>query len=203
MLVRPNIRRGSDATFKIYLRDSFDRPYDLTGWTRLRVRLPKENIGAVEVNSDAIPAAKAYATIQVDVGGDLVSVRFEAVTGGEAGNDIELVFNGTDTLDDVVGAWNTANPTNTVSHDADDGTIVPEAQTVALDQGLDSYYKVYPSSPLQLGEVNVVLSEADTSLLKIGRTQAVEITIDKGNHPAGKRVVVLCKDSIAVEERFF
>jgi hypothetical protein len=61
-------------------------------------------------------------------------ITFTADNQGWDGNDISLVFNGTDTVDTVVNAWNAANPTNTVSHDGA-GTETPAAATVDLYGG--------------------------------------------------------------------
>lgn len=197
-LIRPEIRRGSDAAFKILLRDQDGRPYDLTGTTYMRLKLPKENIGFVSVDSDLIPAVKATTTILVGS----TSVVFLANTAGILGNDISLIFNGSDTLDDVITDWNAANPSNTVSTTAS-ASLVPLAQTAYLSQAVDSYTKVFATSPLQLGEINIILTEADTVLLKIGRNMSMELTFDKGTTPAGQRKVVLLKESLNVEERFF
>jgi hypothetical protein len=164
----------------------------------LKLRLPKENIGAVTVDSSTTAAVKATATAEVDSN----DVTFTASTGGLAGNDISLVFDGSDTLDDVVGAWNSANPSNQVAHDGT-GEDVPDAQTVDLAGGVDAYVKMVASTPLQLGEISVLLSEADTAQLKIGKNQAIEVTVDKGDSPGGQRKVILIRDAISVEEKFF
>jgi len=196
--MRPEIRRGSDSTFKIYLRREDGRPYDLTGVTYMKLKLPKENIGAVTVDSEETPAVAATAVSEVES----ADVTFTATTAGTVGNDIELEFDGTDSLDDVVSAWNTANPSNQVEHDGT-GADVPEAQTVTLAGGVNAYTKVTATTPLQLGEVNVTLSEADTALLKLGKNQSLELTVDKGDSPAGQRKVIILRDAVAVEERFF
>jgi hypothetical protein len=73
------------------------------------------------------------------------TVTFTAVTAGKAGNSIVLVFNGTDDLDTVTGAWNTAHPTNTVGFSGQLGTYQPTAGTATLvggsnyNEGLDVY----------------------------------------------------------------
>jgi len=199
MLTRPEIRRGSDVSFKILLRDQDGRPYDLTGLTFLKLRLPKENTGSVEVDSSTIPAVKASSTVEID-GED---VLFEAVTPGVLGNSISLTFNGSDDISDVVAAWNLANPSNTVTFSGIVGTTVPDASTVDLDQGTAAYTKISTNPILALGEIYIILTEADTSQLKLGRGQAIELTVDKGNIPAGARKIVLLRDAINVEEKFF
>lgn len=207
-LVRPDIRRGSDAAFKIYLADSNGRPYDLTGVTNYLVRLPKEHTGAVEVSSSPIAAIPAYAEIVVvETVPTQTSyqVRFDAVTPGSAGNDIQLEFDGSLTLEQVVNAWNAGNPSNQVELNVEDGAedLVPEQQTVLLSQGMDSYAKVVPATPLQLGEISVSLSEQDTALMKLGKNLSIELVLDKGAHPAGTRKIVLLPDAVNCAERFF
>ncbi len=69
------------------------------------------------------------------------TVNFEAVTAGVDGNSIALVFDGIEDIDTVVGDWNTANPTNTVSHDGT-GIDVLLAATATLVGGLDAINSV-------------------------------------------------------------
>jgi hypothetical protein len=52
---------------------------------------------------------------------------FTADKFGSRGNRIQLVVAAGDTLEDIIGNWNLANPTNTVSHDQTDDT-----QTIAV-----------------------------------------------------------------------
>lgn len=65
-------------------------------------------------------------------------VTFTADNIGTAGNAISLVFNGSDDIDTVVGAWNLSNPANTVSHDGT-GTDVLTSATVNLSNGIDPF----------------------------------------------------------------
>jgi len=65
------------------------------------------------------------------------TVTFTADTAGAAGN-VNLIFNGSDDLDTVVGAWNTANPSNTISFSGQAGTYAPAAGTASLAGGLDA-----------------------------------------------------------------
>ena len=60
------------------------------------------------------------------------TVTFTAVNTGMLSNSITLVFNGTDDLDTVVGAWNTANPGNMVGFTGQAGTYIPTAGTATL-----------------------------------------------------------------------
>jgi hypothetical protein len=66
---------------------------------------------------------------------DTPNIIFTAVSAGTIGNSISLVFNGTATVATVVGAWNTANPTNQVSYTGL-GTVIPMAQTINLSGGI-------------------------------------------------------------------
>jgi len=60
---------------------------------------------------------------------------FQSTEHGTPGNSITLVFNGTDDVDTVVAAWNTANPSNTVVLTSGNGTDVISAQTQTLSGG--------------------------------------------------------------------
>jgi len=198
---RPEIRRGSDVSFTIRLLDDTGRPYDLTNVTFFQLRLPKANTGSVTINSDLAHGTKAFSEAVVI---DSEEAIFSAVTPGASGNNIVLIFDGTDTIDDVVDAWNLANDENQVEYDLEGiGAEVLTAQTITLSQGTNNYKKVEARTPLVLGELTVKLSNTDTEQLKIGKQQAIELTIDKGLHPTGDRKVVLLRDAISVEEKFF
>ena len=73
--------------------------------------------------------SKASATAQ--------GVTFTAVKAGLAGNSISLVFDGTDTVNDVCTAWNSANASNTVEYTGL-GTVVLTVVTVALAGAVDT-----------------------------------------------------------------
>lgn len=73
---------------------------------------------------------ETYASVEFD------GVTFTAVNAGVIGNSIELEFDGLDDIDTIVGAWNTANPSNTVSHDGT-GSDVLVAGTATLVGGVD------------------------------------------------------------------
>ena len=62
------------------------------------------------------------------------ALNFTADTQGYLGNEITLVFDGVADADAVIGVWNAANPTNTVSHDGV-GTEVLAAASVQLENG--------------------------------------------------------------------
>ena len=80
-----------------------------------------------------IPAS----TVSLTGGRVSVPVTFTADNLGIIGNTISLVFTGVETFDQVVNAWNTANPTNTCHHDGI-GTYVPYAITLNLAGGADA-----------------------------------------------------------------
>ncbi len=65
------------------------------------------------------------------------AVTFTAITAGVDGNSIELIFNGTDDIDTVIGVWNTANPTNTVEHDGTGSTVLTVI-TITLTGGAEA-----------------------------------------------------------------
>jgi len=104
--------------------------------------LDSDSVGAfVRANDGTLitkhTTAKATASVVYD------TVTFTAVNAGSAGNSIALVFDGIDDVATVVGAWNLANPSNTVGYSGL-GTYVPAAGTAQLaggtdNQGLDVY----------------------------------------------------------------
>lgn len=65
---------------------------------------------------------------------DAPNISFIAANVGTIGNSISLVFDGINTVDTVVDAWNFANSTNRVFFSGL-GTVVPAAQTVNLAGG--------------------------------------------------------------------
>ncbi len=79
-------------------------------------------------NKITLPTAFVIDTV------DAPNITFTAVYGGAAGNSISLVFDGIMDVATVVGNWNTANPTNTVSYTGL-GTVVPVANTWTLADG--------------------------------------------------------------------
>ena len=64
-------------------------------------------------------------------------VTFTADEPGFVGEDISLVFNGSDTVTTVVDAWNTANPTNTVDHDGTGSEVLSSATVDLVYSGDD------------------------------------------------------------------
>lgn len=94
------------------------------------------NVGAYVRSSDGTLIThhtKGNAFASVVYGG----ITFTANFAGTAGNSIALVFDGIDTVATVVGAWNAANPSNTVAYTGL-GTVVPAAGTAQLAGGTDS-----------------------------------------------------------------
>jgi hypothetical protein len=92
--------------------------------------------------------AEDSAHVSGDIGNFVLAVRddgvqasatvgpnvFTAVNFGTGGNSISLVFDGIDDVATVVAAWNSTNPSNTVSYTGS-GATVPSAQTVNLING--------------------------------------------------------------------
>lgn len=66
------------------------------------------------------------------------TVTFTAVTAGEIGNAISLVFDGLYDIDSIVYLWNIENPTNTVGFTGQAGTYIPTAGTADLVGGVDA-----------------------------------------------------------------
>ena len=186
----PEIIRGEDASFLIKLRKPNGDPYPINGWTKITVKFRKDSGGFYSV--DTIPIAALTSVVLVQ------TVNFTADTPGDNGNSILLIFNGTDDIDTVVLAWNTANPTNTVSHDGV-GTTILTANSAQLTGGRDGYTNVSPQTPEDCGFINILLVDLDTNELKTGKRQTIHLTIDKGAHPNGTRTKINIPDALNVE----
>jgi hypothetical protein len=92
-------------------------------------------IDVLQAKADEVAAVAASFTGQV--AGMTTDVTIDADNAGAAGN-VTLVFDGIDDIDDVILAWNTANPTNTVTLSSGDGTQVPNAGNIVLAGGSDA-----------------------------------------------------------------
>lgn len=180
---------GEDRTLilRIVLLDS-QEPYDLVDWTKISVQFRKSDRSLLEKTSDI--QAETPSSVIYD------AVTYTAITGGIGGNTIALVFNGVDTIQEVVDAWNTANPTNTVSHNGV-GTDVPIAGTAQLAGGRDAYSDVEVINTT-LGKVSVRLTDADTASLKVGPNQSIKAIIDKGAPPNGNRRIIIFDSVLTV-----
>ena len=186
-----NIIKGEDRV--IFLRvvsKETNEPFALTGWTNICAKFAKADRSYLEKTSGLKPAKKAAYTYE--------SVTYSAVTAGDVGNDITLVFNGSDSIGDVVSAWNTANPLNTVSHNASNVSTVPSAGTIQLFGGVEAYHDVEAVGDLQLGKLSVRLSETDTKSLKTGPNQSFQVTIDYGANTQGTRRIVIFDSALNI-----
>ena len=185
--------RGEDRTLVLRTTIGPERePLDLTDATRFAVFFRKESgIDLLEVNSVTVPAVAASIVYE--------GVTFTAVTPGAAGNGIALTFDGADDIDTVVNDWNTANPTNQVSHDGT-GTDVLAAGTAQLEGGAEAFDPVAVIGNPVLGKVRVILNESQTQQLRVGNNQDFKMEIDKGDHPTGERRLVIFRNALDVEE---
>ena len=185
--------RGEDINFITKLRAENGDPYDLTGWTTITVQFKKNDGNFVSVDTTPIPAESAYAEHE--------GVTYTADVAGSAGNAISLVFDGIETIEQVVLAWNTANPTNTVSHDAVDDQVVPTATTLQFDQGVDQYSKVEVQGSPLLGKLLIKATSEDTEQFRTGSRVPISVLVDKGNPPAGLRKIARIKEAMNVLDR--
>lgn len=168
------------------------RPFDLTGWTRIEIQFRKTNSGVLSI--DSIPAHGRQATAVYE------EVTYTATDVGILGDSIVLVFNGSDSIQTVIDAWNTSNPANTVTSDASDTAVVPSASVVTLSGGLDDYAKVTVIGDARDGKIQVRLENDDTNSLKVGAGQGVAVIVDFGDHDLGNRRIASAKNVINVEK---
>ena len=182
------IVKGEDRvlTLSIKVKRREGDPYDLTGWTEIIAEFRKSDMSILSLST-----AGVFATTSHTNGTD--TVIFTADTIGVVGNSISLVFDGIDDVATVVGAWNTANPGNTVSHDGA-GTEVLPAATVNLADGLDPLTQVSILGDEVLGKIQVSLTDEHTSSLRLGKSQSIRVKIDKGT----QRRIAIFRNSIDV-----
>jgi len=178
------IIRGEDVVgMPLYLLyQSSKRPYPLEGWTKIWIYFKKSDGSWLEKTTDLYGGAQA---IQIYEG-----VTYTAENYGIVGNDIQLIFTGSNTIAQAVSTWNTTNPTNTVNHDADDDSVVPSAGTFNLSGG-ENQKKDVNVIDEKLSEITVNLSNEETNSLKTGKDLTFKGYIDKGNHPTGTRRKVI------------
>ena len=184
------IKRGEDSP--LTARMAFEEngePFDLVGWTKITVQFRKSDRTILEMNSDLIGGS--FATLLYE------SVNYTANTIGANGNLISIVFTGSNTIEDAIDTWNTANPTNLVSSDAPDDQVAPTAQTVELIGGDDPTTKVEVLNTT-LGKILITLSDADTASMKTGPNQSFRVIVDKGAPPNGNRKIILFDSSLNV-----
>ena len=187
---RLKIYRGSDKNFLTRLKNTkTGDPYDLTNATLIQVTFEKSNRGKLILTSENVPATKAQATHG--------QVTFTAEIGGNTGNAIRLLFNGVDDVDAVVGAWNSANPTNRVSHNGV-GTEVLSTASINLTGGYNAYQPVQIWGDPKYGKILVSMLEKETLSLRAGTSQSFSITIDNGDNPGGFRNIGIFEQGVDV-----
>ena len=186
------IKRGADKKFTIKLRKGNGDPYSLEDATKISVEFKKFDHTVLEINNIEQPAT--YSTVEYN--GEI----FNANVAGSLGSSIVLIFDGIKTITEVLAHWNDLNVTNQASSEATDPSIILPIGNAELANGFDSYKKVDVIGNTILGNIFVILPNCDTELLKVGSQQAIDIIIDKGNHPIGDRIIRELQNAIDVRE---
>lgn len=190
---RLRIFRGQDKAFLIRVTNKESKdPYTLVGATLIQVIFEKEDRTKLVLSTINKPAVKAL--------GYHNQVAFIALVAGVEGNGITLEFNGVSTYDEVVEAWNIANPTNGVEHHAEDGSDVPEAGTLTLEGGYPAYTPVSVWGAPEIGKIQVVIAEKETHQLRAGIGKSFTLIVDKGENPAGNRNVTMFEQKVDIKE---
>jgi len=170
---KATVIRGEDRDLYIRLRDKVTGdPFDLTGITQLEAIFRKPGNTRLTKDDTVLDAVAAYETYQ--------NVVYTAVTAGEVGNAIELTFDGVDSISDDQAAWNVANPTNMVGHDAGDDSVVPSVGSIQLQYGREAGADLEVIGSLELGKFRIRFNEEDTNMLKPGKRQDFTIAIHRG-----------------------
>jgi hypothetical protein len=176
---RLKIIKGEDKRIRFFFKGSINqRPINLTDAVNVQFIFERQDRSEVILDMVQIPAMKAFA--------DYNGGKFIATNAGSNGNGIILTFDGIQTIDDVVNAWNLANPINTIETNLLTGTFVPSPIQIRLDYGLDAYTPVSIENAV-LGEVSLILEDKVTNSLRIGENQSFRAVLDFGNPPQGVR----------------
>lgn len=174
------ITKGADVSLMARLKSKNTKDYfDLTGVTLIQFIFTKRDNTKLILTNVTIPATKAKIKSS--------DITFTAVAAGISGNGIILAFNGTDTIAQVISAWNTANPSNTVTSDAEDTSKILSARTIQLTEGYNSYTPVAIQGDPVNGKVLISMTENQTLLLKDGSNQSFTVFVDKGINTGGIR----------------
>jgi len=186
------IVKGDDRNINLFfVLQGTNRPYDLSGWTRISVYFKEQFGGLLEKTTDAYDT---YAQALYN------GITFKAVTAGTTGNSISLVFDGAHTIQEVMNTWNTANPSNQVENDANDDSVILPAGTASLADAQDGLIDVTVMSAV-LGQVKVRLRSFDTVLLLAGRSLSFKAEIDvAGGPPLGERRKIIFENALEIIE---
>lgn len=186
--MRLKIYRGQDKTVIFKLRHKNGDPVDLTGLTNIYISFDKTDRSELILSKTQVAAKKASAIVY--------DIQLIAVNAGANGNNIVLSFDGIQTLDEIVTAWNDANPANAVSYIGDENYVFPTGD-IQLTGGYDSYIPVSIISEL-LGKVQCVLTDYSTASLRLGKNQNIKFTLDYGNPPSGTRIITVLDGELDV-----
>jgi len=121
-LIKKGLTRGEDATVNMFLYNDNERPYNLTGWTSVAVKIPNKYNSFVKFSSDMNDSTKAKATY--------TGINFTAENYGPSGNNISLSFDNVRTVDQVAAVWNGFYPLNKVTYGNLDEVLYPEVLTL-------------------------------------------------------------------------
>ena len=173
-ILRPEyvvVVQGEDRSVALRINNNDGTPYNLTGNTDIKARFRKADNTVLQLTKSLSNGAKATAVYQ--------SVIYTAVDEGILGNTIALVFNGTLTIQQVVDAWNVANPTKTLVHNAANSAIRPTAGTVTLTGGVDPYSSITILDAVS-GRIAISMSDIHTLNLRVGDRQDFTIILEAG-----------------------
>jgi len=187
---RLSITRGADRSFVIRLKNRrTGDPLDLTTVTNVQISLTNNDRTDLILNKITVPATRAS--------GKKDNITITAVNSGMIGNAVYLNFNGTDTIDAIITAWNSANQNNNVSYSGL-GSVIPTVGTLQLSGGYGSYDPVSIHGNPVLGKVMVRMLEKETLNLKTGTNQSMKIVIDDGINPGGQRIITYYENKVDV-----
>lgn len=94
----------------------------------------------VQISGMSESSGATYAKYNAIVPGTSTIVTVTASDQGSVGNGISLTFSGSNSISSAITTWNTANPSNTCSLTAGDGTQIPSSGVISLTGGYDDTF---------------------------------------------------------------
>lgn len=175
---RLKIIKGEDKRVSFFFKGSDSlRPVNLEEATNIQFIFERSDRQNAILDMVPIPAVRAMIPFN--------GAEFRAMVAGSQGNMIILQFDGTNSINEAVEAWNTSNPANPVEFTGV-GSFVPKPMSIRLADGLNAYTPVQITNAA-IGEVSLLIEDRITNSLKIGNNQSFRVIIDFGEPPQGTR----------------
>jgi hypothetical protein len=129
----------------------------------------------LEAKANGVGSPAVAASFEGQVAGMTTDVTIEADNAGIAGNSILLVGDGVKDIDTLISDWNTANPSNTASLAAGDGSQVPDAlEEIQLADGSDASDSDLAAALASFGSEELSEEAFDHAVIALADEEAAE-----------------------------